>query len=213
MVGYSIIAARYEQIARKEREELRRVGWNNSERALARYKYISNLASQTASIIGRDLVLFDIGCRLCNLYDHINLTNRNNNFKIDYRGFDISSYLVKEALASRPHLEVIEYDFLNQKSKICDISDLSVMNGVFTQKFDLQHNKMVCFLREMLIAVKQNTSLAIVFNVMSDRVDYKLENAFHLSKDEISELMQELAFATYYIESIVPYEYFVRAYV
>ncbi len=214
LVSYKDIAKRYEEVARLESDELRRVGWNNKERAILRYDFIMNTAIDLVNKASSDIVLYDIGCGLCSLHDYIeDAAPSRMKLAIKYRGFDLSNYLVAEALSMRPNLDVCAHDFLNPQKTIQSKCDLAVMNGIFTQKFSLSRQMMLDFIIEMISAVKIHTLSVIMFNVMSDEVDYTLENAFHMSQSQIEEVMATLKIDRYFIDRVTPYEYFVRVYV
>ena len=208
-----MIADRYEHTAKNEDVDFKRVGWNNKERAIQRYEYLASLVCKLVNESSNSINVYDIGCGLCSLYDYISYSKSIPIEKVNYHGFDLSIYIVEEAKLKYPNLNIKIHDFLHPKSSLLTSSDISIMNGMFTQKFTLSREMMLSYVTQFLQVVKKQTKKLVVFNVMSDSVDYMLDEAFHMSKSEIKQLMNVLEFKIFHIDDNIPYEYHVSAYV
>ena len=209
---YKIIFKNYEKIAKQESQDARRVGWNNEERAEARYQYI--LDQLNTILIESDINnanLLDIGCGLCILYSHIKSSPH---CRVNYQGIDISEYYISQSARIYPEINLLCCDILENSQSLIIKADITVLNGVFTQRFDLDQAEMDEFLINMISEAKKSTKKLMLFNVMSPYVDFRLEGSYHVEYERMIEMMRQVGVTNVEIdENIVPYEYFVRAYV
>ena len=209
---YKVIFKNYEKIAKEEHEDTKRVGWNNQKRAEDRYQYILEQASSLfIECDVSEINLLDIGCGLCLLYQYLKNSSSNN---IKYHGIDISQYYITESASMYSDINLLCSDILVDSLDLSVNADVAVLNGVFTQKFDLSQSEMDRFLVNMILATKKYTKKMILFNVMSPHVDYRLNEAYHVDHKRMIDMMLEAGISSVVInEGVVAYEYFVRAYV
>ena len=60
------------------------------------------------------------------------------------------------------------------------------MNGVFTEKRDLEFDAMFEYMQNLLSLVFDKCKYGIAFNLMSKNVDWEREDLFHVSLDLIT---------------------------
>lgn len=209
---YKIIFKNYEKIAKEESQDVRRVGWNNEQRAEARYQFIlDQLKTILVESDANDVNLLDIGCGLCILYGHI---KKSPHCRVNYQGIDISEYYISQSARIYPEINLLCCDILVDRQSSVSKADLTVLNGVFTQRFDLDQAEMDDFLINMILEAKTYTKKLILFNVMSPYVDFRLKGSYHVGYERMIEMMRQVGITKVeFDEHIVPYEYFVRAYV
>jgi len=209
---YKIIFKNYEKIAKEESQDVRRVGWNNAQRAEARYQFIlDQLKTIVVESDTNHVNLLDIGCGLCILYGHIKSSPY---CRVNYQGIDISEYYISQSTRIYPEINLLCCDILVDAQGLIIKADITVLNGVFTQRFDLDQAEMDEFLINMILEAKKCTKKLILFNVMSPYVDFRLEGSYHVEYERMIEMMGQVGITNVeFDENVVPYEYFVRAYV
>ena len=67
--------------------------------------------------------------------------------------------------------------------------DYIIMNGVFTEKRDLNFPMMLDFLSKMLIKTSSLAKKGIAFNVMQQHVDWSNPQLFHLGYDQLADII------------------------
>lgn len=209
---YEIIYKKYDEILETELDEHKKVGWNRPERCIQRYDLIISLCSNISMVQGASSKLLDVGCGLCGLYKRIKELNVNSYIK--YSGLDISRKFINESRALYNDIDLIEIDII--KDGVLDLNsyDFIVLNGVFTQRFDLTHDEMIEFMKQMVQNLKMITTGAIIFNVMSPYSDYMLDGSFHLDIDDCVKLLHSCGITKFDILiGTIPYEIFVKLYV
>ena len=67
--------------------------------------------------------------------------------------------------------------------------DYAICNGTFTEKLDLTFDEMFDFFSKTITTLFKNSKKGIAFNVMSNHVDYKREDLFHVPHDMMADLL------------------------
>ena len=101
---------------------------------------------------------------------------------LNYHGIDISPAMIELARKEWPshsfELRDIIRDGLPESSY-----DFTVLNGVFTSKFDVPWEEMEKFVERMLVSAWSSTRHALAFNVMTIHVDWERPDLFHWPVD------------------------------
>ena len=178
---YKKIFKHYENCFLKHGDNHKGVDWPNKDEATTRYKVMLDLINAQNNLIS----LLDFGCGASHLYDFIVGNNLN---YIDYTGLDISKVYIDFSKNKYPNNKYIQCDILRESNEL-ENYDYIVMNGVFTEKIDLEFDRMFYFLKSILSKLWNNTNIGIAFNVMSELVDWKRDDLFHLSIDLLGDFL------------------------
>jgi SAM-dependent methyltransferase len=171
---YLKIVEHYENCLRKHGDNHLGVDWPNSEDALLRYKIMLGIIPA----LGEFSVL-DFGCGTGHLYDYI---VKHELKKISYTGLDISNEFIKVCNHKYPGIPFINCDILESPDQL-ERYDYIILNGIFTEKQDLNFDEMFEYFKKIVGAVFLKSNYGIAFNVMTKHVDWEREDLFHLPFD------------------------------
>ena len=179
-MNYKNIIKHYEECLNKYGDTHLGVDWPKKEDVDVRYNIMLGLIKMRQKLTS-SATLLDFGCGAAHLYDYMQRMNLNN---ISYSGLDISRKFIDLSKKKHPGNKFYCLDILkNQKS--LPSFDYIIMNGVFTEKVDLNFDQMFGYLKEMLKVVFEKANIGVAFNVMSTAVEWEREDLFHLSKDQL----------------------------
>lgn len=165
-------------------------GWPNEPDRLRRFDVALDLVDLLAPT-GRPVVC-DLGCGAGELYR-----------RLVQRGRAYGGYVGADAL--RPPLAAARAKFPEARFEQIDLAaaderalgrlscDVLVANGLFTVKHDLSDAEMWAFMTGLLERVWPVVRRGIVFNVMSDVVDWKRDDLFHVPFDRMAAFLHALA--------------------
>jgi SAM-dependent methyltransferase len=155
------------------------VDWPNRQDAETRYRVMLDLIPQ---IPGLKPTVLDFGCGASHLYEYLLRLSRSD---IQYSGLDLSEKFVE--LSRRKHSQINYFclDILTHGDEL-PMFDYIIMNGVFTEKVDLDFHTMLDYFQRTIEAVFAKTRLGMSFNVMSSHVDWEREDLFHLPLDTLA---------------------------
>jgi len=179
---YLKIAEHYEYCLGEHGDNHLGVGWNNEEDVNRRFRVMLELLAGDNS---QKIKLLDFGCGTAHLYEYI---KRNHFDRIAYSGSDISEKFIHVARKKYPGLEFYHTDIL-EDSSVLPVFDYVAMNGVFTQKRELDFDEMFSFFTRTIEAVFPKAQKGIAFNVMSKQVDWENEGNFYLSFDQLAQYL------------------------
>ncbi len=166
----------------------RGVDWGEKEEDLVlRYDKMIERVLKGRSLNRRPRLL-DVGCGYGGLLDHI----RTRNIDVEYSGIDICEPMIEEAKRHFPDTVFYSGDVL-EVSNIGSY-DYLVCNGIMTQKLDASISQMSAFVRSLSRRMFDLSTEGIAFNLMSNRVNFMVDNLFYCSPVEIlSWCMAELS--------------------
>ncbi len=184
--GYMDIVRHYEHCLAEHGTGANAVDWNSPESAARRYRVMLGLLPQTANLV----TLLDFGCGLADMKEHI---DREGLTHIRYEGLDISPEFVEAARRGFPDVTIHCADLLDETADASIPSfDYVIMNGIFTRRETLSHDEMLDYAEKLLTRVAAHARVGLAFNVMSDCVDWKSEQLFHPSFDELVGLVMRV---------------------
>lgn len=178
-----VIAEHYEKVFAEFGDTFRGADWPVEADVLKRYEVMLGIIPRVA--VGQSTSLLDFGCGSAQLMDHLCRTNRS---WIRYSGMDVSESCIKTASEKYPDCKFYCTNILTSKSS-APPSDYIVLNGVLTEKLSLSQDEMLKFAEELLVRVFELCTKGMSFNVMSKIVDWERPDLFHLSIDQMSELI------------------------
>ncbi|MEO1554841.1 MAG: class I SAM-dependent methyltransferase [Pseudomonadota bacterium] len=107
-----------------------------------------------------------------------------------YVGVDISEPAIEQARQKSPDGVFVCMDVLKSDMQLpAQHYDLVVINGLFTVKDALSDTDMRSFLVAVLDRLWPVTGRVLALNVMSDVVDWRRDDLFHVPMDQMAELL------------------------
>jgi SAM-dependent methyltransferase len=177
MSGYLKIKEHYESCFIKYGDNHKGVDWPNMEDLEKRYKVM-------LQVMGGNIgTLLDFGCGTAMLVEYIKKVGLENN--VIYTGLDISSTFIDYCKLKYPNLDFICLDLMNPDVTISPF-DYIILNGVFTEKLNINENDMWHFFSSITKKVFDVATKGIAFNLMSNNVDWKRDDLFHVSLDKVT---------------------------
>ena len=162
------------------------VDWPNRPDAEKRYAVMLDVIHEQR--VG--LTLLDFGCGASHLYDFLQQSKLSD---ITYHGLDVSPAFYELSRSKYPENPYYCLDVIAEPEKLGEF-DYIVMNGVFTEKCDLEFDEMFDYFKQVLRAVFPKVRRGLAFNVMSSAVDWKRNDLFHLPIDTlVTFLTQEIS--------------------
>ena len=166
------------------------VDWTQAQQVDTRYNTMLDLIRYKEKSFDINILdtvtLLDYGCGLSHLYEYI-INNRIN--KINYTGLEISEKFFNESKKKFPHNNYILGDLLDTNFNLKSNFDYIVMNGVFTEKRDLNYQDMFNYFSKMILELYKSCNKGIAFNVMSKQVDWEKDFLFHVPLDDIANFL------------------------
>ena len=178
---YKGIVQHYESCLAKYGDSHLGVDWPNVEDANKRYQVMLDLVRDK----DRQASLLDFGCGASHLFEYM-LTNGFNN--LTYIGLDASSSFCELSVNKFPQNQYICLDVL-ERGELLPEFDYTVMNGVFTEKRELDFDEMFDYFKKMVRIVFEKSRKGIAFNVMAKAVDWERDDLFHLPMDKLADFL------------------------
>jgi SAM-dependent methyltransferase len=174
--AYREIVVHYEGCLARHGDNHRGVDWPRAEDADRRYAVMLGLVPPHTPGPVR---LLDFGCGAGHLLEYI---RRNRLPGLEYHGLDLSAKFVSLCRDKFPEASFRVGDVLEPGFDMPEF-DYIIINGVFTEKCGLSHDRMWEFVRDVLRQVWPRSRHGLAFNVMSKQVDWERSDLFHLSCD------------------------------
>lgn len=182
MSKYIQIKEHYERCFDKHGDTHKGMDWPNEKDVENRFSIMLDLIRSEDKI--DETTLLDLGCGTAHLLEYIRRKNHNN---IKYSGLDISERFIEVARNKHPNNTFYALDLLKDEFEV--MFDYIVMNGVFTEKRNLEEVEMWEFFENLLKRAFLISKRGIAFNVMSKNVDWEREDLFHVSLDKLSNFL------------------------
>jgi hypothetical protein len=173
------IVAHYENCLERHGDSHLGVDWPKPQDVEKRYRVMLDVIH--APLVD-PAILLDMGCGAAHLYDYL---LRNPVANLIYRGHDISPKFIELCRQKYPEIPFTCGDALEPGQEL-PACDYAVMNGVFTEKRELNHEEMLGYFQVLLTKVFAAATVGVAFNVMSKQVDWERADLFHLSLDELA---------------------------
>jgi SAM-dependent methyltransferase len=163
----------------------RGMGFRREEGFEARYRvYLEVIPGAAAP---EECSLLDVGCGTARLLDLIKSLGRD---EISYRGVDLSPKLLEAARKKHPEADFVLGDPFDLKEVWEDRPDFVVFGGIFTSRLQMSVAEMTDYMLRMLRLAFTHCRRGVVFDVISAHVDWQREDLFHVSFDQMADLMQ-----------------------
>ena len=169
---YKTIADHYEACLARHGDSHLGVDWPTQEDADKRYSVMLGVVRENNA----GLSLLDFGCGASHLYSYL---KRSSLDRLEYHGLDVSRAFCDLSRSKYPQNNYYCLDVLAEPEGL-PFFDYVVMNGVFTEKLDLDFEEMLGFFTQVLRVVFPKVRIGLAFNVMSTFVDWERDDLFHL---------------------------------
>jgi SAM-dependent methyltransferase len=162
-------------------------GWPNEADRLKRFDVMAGLAPRGLA----NSSLCDIACGTGAFLTHLKAVGA---APADYLGIDICPDAIDRARAKFPQARFECRDLLAGPGPSLPAPvDYVVINGLFTVRAALDEATMWEFLDAMLTRLWPSTRRGLAFNVMSNVVDWRRDDLFHVSMDHLASRLFALA--------------------
>lgn len=182
------IVTHYDQALSQYGDTARGALWPNEHDRQTRFDVMLDVLADHAH---EPLVLCDLGCGTGELLTRIRQRGLSN---ITYLGVDRSEAALEYARAKFPGI-----CFLNLDVNAVDVDlsliacDYLVANGLFTVRHELDEQQMAAFIESIVERVWPQVRVGIAFNLMSAVVDWRRDDLYHASMDDMARLLHRLA--------------------
>ena len=155
-----------------------KLGWSKKRGFRDRYKVMSGIIRNKKK--SKNISILDFGCGFSHLY---NFELKNLKSKINYTGIDAIESHIDFSKKKYPQNEYFlgTLENFSKKKKF----DYIFANGVFTVKRNLANKKMINYTYENLSQLFNLCKIGLAVNFMSINVDWKRNDLFHLSIDNL----------------------------
>lgn len=163
----------------------RGMGFRTEEGFEARYRVYLEVMRGTAA--REECSLLDVGCGTARLLDLIKSLGRD---EISYRGVDLSPKLLEAARKKHPGADFTLGDPFDLEEIWSARPDYVVFGGIFTSRLQMSVAEMTDYMLRMLRLAFTHCRRGVVFDVISAHVDWQRDDLFHVSFDQMADLMQ-----------------------
>src|SRR4028119_300608 len=157
---YRKIVEHYENCLARYGDTPRGVDWTKEAEVDVRYKVMLEVIRRNdTGAIG----LLDFGCGTSHLYEYI---LRNDLNGIEYSGLDLSEKFIEVSKNKFPSINYYQADIIKNPDAV-PAFDYIVMNGVLTEKRELDFEEMWEYAQTLLARVFEKARRGVAFNVMA----------------------------------------------
>ena len=160
--------------------------WPDIDSTIMRYTVMSDLFRRREEKDTK-FSLVDIGCGAGFYVDYMRTIK---DFGIDYFGIDISPVMIQAATQIYPDEQFEVRDIL-QNPLEHKAFDYALLNGVLTVKSDIPQEEMFNFAKDFVVTAFSYVRKGLAVNFMSEHVDWKREDLFHLPLDEAASFFRQ----------------------
>jgi SAM-dependent methyltransferase len=184
---YASIVAHTDRCLDEYGDNYRGVGWTKSPaNADTRHRIMLEMIQGSPERVS----LLDFGCGAAHFYEYIQRHGMGD--RIAYSGLDVSPKFLDLSRSKFPNLTFYEADLLSGETDLPSF-DYVVMNGVFTFKGELSHERMLRYWRTLTELAFEKAEIALAFNVTSTEVDWERDDLFHLPFSDLTSFVSGLS--------------------
>ena len=165
------VVAHYEACLREHGPTARGMDWRDERSQALRFEMlVDGLALEGRSV-------HDVGCGAGHLCDFL----RQRGVNADYSGSDLSAEMIAAARRRHPGVRFERADLMADELPPADVV---VTSGLFNVKLQAAEDAWAEFVRDMLRRMFALARHALAFNLMSDRVDFRIPELYYTSPPE-----------------------------
>jgi len=159
-------------------DDIRTLASGTDERRRLRFKILSGIG------IFDGVSVLDVGCGFGDLYSYLN----ENNYEVDYTGYDINSELLSVARRKYPSVHFEEKDI--QMDTFPEF-DYIVSTSAFNLKLETVDNYE--YIGEIMNICHEHCRHGVAIDLMSSYVDYETAAAFHYSPEKVFSMAKSIS--------------------
>lgn len=149
--------------------------WRDTETANMRYQQMLKVIVDATTKSS----MLDVGCGFSGLLSYL----KEQRLNIDYSGIDVAQNMLSHSRKTFPDNQFIEADILSHQFD-CKY-DYVVCNGILTQKLTASQSSMTAYMEKLIKTMFEICNIGIAFNIMTDRVNFKVDNLFYKSPEAL----------------------------
>lgn len=157
----------------------RGVDWNDEGEMIFRYDKMLDVLGKNFLAPQASPSLLDVGCGWGGLLRHA----RGKGMALRYTGIDVVGEMIEYCRANHADAEFIHGDVFEHRPGAP--YDVVVCNAILTQRLTASITEMDAFARRLVRAMFDLSRHGIAFNMMSNRVNFTVENLFYKSPVEM----------------------------
>lgn len=188
LVSPTELAEYYSSLLDKHGDTALGAGWPDETARKTRFEVMAGIAGPDGFGTQR---LCDVACGTGVFLEYLQEKGR---APENYLGIDICNDAISRAQAKFPEHTFRRSDLLaGVDPTLPEPADYTVINGLFTVRAGVDNSEMWAFMMEMLELVWPFTRKGLAFNVMSDVVDWRRDDLFHVPMDMLARYLFKLA--------------------
>lgn len=191
---YNCLYEHYDKCFEKYGDSHLGVDWPNKQDSITRMQIMLNLIQKNNT---QKVHILDFGCGCGHLLEYI----QEHDLNIKYSGLDISQKFYSHCKTKFPNNKFYNLDVLKDEIDELPVFDYIILNGVFTEKRQLNDEQMFIFFSNILKTLFSKTKIGLAFNVMCPIVDFKRDDLFYLSYDTLGLFLKENLSRNYVINN------------
>ena len=172
------LAGYYERML-AEREGTERVDWHDRASQFRSFAAVSEVFRAHRGTVD----VYEVGCGMGDMDDYLAANVQD----YAYSGCDISSEMVAQAKALRPHLTIESRDILRD---LPPSHDYVVGSGLFTDRSVSTDAEWSAFIRSMLPRMFEICRIGMASTFLTSKVDFRTEGNYYQSPEEMLSFAQ-----------------------
>ncbi len=167
----------YEFFLKKYKKGHKAVNWKSQKTQEIRFEKIIEIQNL------KGLSILDVGCGL----GHLRKYMKKKKIDCSYKGIDISELMIRSAKKYNNNSKnFFAINILNKKKRLNFLKSDYVINcGLFTVKANYTNDQWWKFIKKTLLKMFYLSKKGIVFNLLTENVDYKDKHLYYASQKQI----------------------------
>lgn len=167
----------YEFFLKKYKKGHKAVNWKSQKTQEIRFEKIIEIQNL------KGLSILDVGCGL----GHLRKYMKKKKIDCSYKGIDISELMIRSAKKYNNNSKnFFAINILNKKKRLNFLKSDYVINcGLFTVKANYTNDQWWKFIKKTLLKMFHLSKKGIVFNLLTENVDYKDKHLYYASQKQI----------------------------
>lgn len=193
------VVAHYERQLKRHGATARGMDWKDAGSQRLRFEVLSEGLDLTGASV------HDVGAGAGHFYDYL----LEREIDVRYSGSDLSGEMIETARLRHPNASFELRDVLDASPS--ERYDFVVCSGLFHVKLDCPGSVWQTFVESAVARMYEMCAVAISFNMMSDRVDYRAEGLYYSDADAMSKFCSDNLSRNVVVRNDYPlYEYTVQ---
>jgi SAM-dependent methyltransferase len=194
------VVCHYEDQLRRHGPTAEGMDWKDAASQNLRFRILTDGLDLTGAKV------HDVGAGVGHLYEYL----RDQGHNVAYSGSDLSQDMVAAARNRYPEARFGQQDVLNLEDNSGESFDFLFCSGLFHVKLDCPEEQWAAFVEHAVGRMYALCNVAISFNMMSDRVDYRADGLYHSNPEAMQAFCEGLGGRVVLNDDYPLYEYTVH---